>query len=145
MSRRPAIVLVSMAGLLLAGACTESTTDRRDSLPEVTPDVGAATLEALDGSALGTWTQDLTIQGAGAPELGCSAAPEFGMSEEVFATAFELPDEVLGELLLNADAAIRSLTQACADDDDDGIELEATDLARTVELIEARLDQLEAS
>jgi len=67
------------------------------------------------------------------------------MSEEVFATAFELPDEVLGELLLNADAAIRSLTQACADDDDDGIELEATDLARTVELIEARLDQLEAS
>ncbi|MFV0257271.1 MAG: hypothetical protein ACK5PP_02320 [Acidimicrobiales bacterium] len=94
----------------------------------------------LVDSPLGAWTQGLAETGD-ADSGPCGDAATM-MDEQLFEDAMVLPDEVLGELLLHADAAMRAREQACATGDEEQAALEDRDLGRTAELGRGRLDEI---
>lgn len=125
-----------------AAPTTSSVGGTGDVLPPVDAEVAASVTIALDGTPLGDWVDALTAHGV--RDDPCSPDPP-PLDGTLFEAAVMLADEVLAELLINADASYTAARAACEEGDPATAGAELAAANETTHLVADRLFQLGGS
>lgn len=114
-------------------------------LPLPAPGAAAETVVVLTmGSDLKIWTADaVATSAASLSDAACDALDYRPLDVELFGLVAVLPDEVLAELILNADASLGAAQVACEQGDDARVAEELYAARATVALVESRMAELE--
>ena len=113
-------------------------------LPEVAPAIAVATVEGLEDPDVEFWMAGAVSQALSAPSDSneCNGAGGVVLDIETFTKVVSLPDEVLGELLANLDAALGAFSELCSRGDVEAAAIEILDAQRSARLVEQRMEQM---
>lgn len=115
-------------------------------LPPIPPGLGAETVAALDERPdLERWIAGVESNPAiVAPDATCGELEYRAFDADLFEEAATIPDTVLAELILDADASLGAAIAACAPGDTARAPEELEAARFSVHLVETRLIELES-